>query len=496
MMGVISSIFKNIRVYIWGFLILVGLIFYSIKFHAFPFGVWCILTIQLFVLYIAMYRIISVSSMVDEDNEDIDILEDAFRENLQLCDNNSNALSTEDRMLRLIHILRANCVLATQIEYVYRLGLGGHSVDVRQLNELMYDEITNRVSTFRVLLASTLLLGLFGTVLGLSWTVKNIQPLFDELRQLSEVYTAMGESFGGMQTAFVTTIVGIISSLYLNIFPYRIYKRKFHFWKKRLDRTTILDLIPLLSSEPQTKVIEKATENLGEMADVVKDSVRVLAQQTKRIAGEMTNLLSFISVFDSGSQRIAGSLDSLGEHYEYMQKTHNKIADSIEKVNSLVDTNINSVSGYHNDLTTYQNSVSDVFKSVEILLSDLKSDRIDFSNMISRYVETLEETRKFLNSNDTTLANRYQILIDSIDEIGNQLSLSELSKLVISPAILSEQRTESSIAQSNFIGSAVKQLDQIVERSIELNKQIANALVQAGFSNDYKNSSNKQMSDK
>ena len=477
----LSTLRTTLRMYFWGILILLGIVLFMIFYSALPIFIWGILAIQGIVVFIALKRILSALDEVQTDHSDIDLAEDIFRQEPIINEQNQSEGYSTDLMKKLLNIVREDGLLALQIESIHRIGSSGAAIDIRQLGEIIVPELADRLRTFRVLASSTLLLGLFGTVIGLSVTVWKIQPLFIGGTPLNEVYEAMGRSFGGMQTAFVTTIVGIISSLILNIFPGRLYSKELNAWKRRINRITLFELIPRLSSGPSTRAIERATKNLGEMAGTVKDSVQTLALQTQRIAGEMSNLLSFISVFDTGSQRIARSLDILSRHYDNMQLIFNKIEGSIEKVNTLIESNIDSVRTYHSDLTDYQKSVGTVVDRVANLLSDLKGDRIEFANMVSSYVSTLEDTMKFINASDIKLRDRYKGLIDALDEIGINLSTRLSQILEHIDEILHEHKKISADLQQSFVDQAIEQLRIMINGGLEVHRQVTHALVQAGF---------------
>ena len=453
---------------------------------ALPEYIWLILAIQIFVLFMAIIHMISAMHKVIYDNKDLDLAEDIFRDDPILDMQTHSAEYSTNLMRTLLNAVREDGLLAFQIESIHRIGLSGASIDIRQLSELMSPELTSRIRTFKVLVSSTVLFGLFGTVIGLSMTVLELQPLFDLVKmEIPSILMGMGNAFRGMQTAFITTIVGITSSLILNLFPSRNYSKKLNTWQRRLDRLTLFELIPRLSSGPSSRAIERATKNLGEMAEIVKVSVQTLAQQTQRIASEMSNLLSFISVFDKGSQRIAGSLDNLSGHYDNMQSIFNKIEGSIGKINELVESDINSVRSYHKDLTDYQLSVGTVVDRVANLLSDLKGDRADFTNAVSKFLLDIQDHRSQITTNENELINQYQQINDTLDKnlgkIGDNLSLRLSQIFDHIDEILTEHAKNSSDTQHLFVDQAIERLSQSVERGLDVHRHVTRALVLAGF---------------
>src|SRR5206468_4273739 len=93
------------------------------------------------------------------------------------------------------------------------------------LRELSADRIAGSGALARYIGAILTLLGLLGTVLGLSFALFNIQEAMGKVGNLSafpELLRALGQTLLGMRTAFACTMAGLVAALLLSAFNHGV----------------------------------------------------------------------------------------------------------------------------------------------------------------------------------------------------------------------------------------------------------------------------------
>jgi len=98
--------------------------------------------------------------------------------------------------------------------------------------EHLLDIFSLRSSIPKFISSILIMLGLVGTVLGLVISVKEIQPMIWGLENISDFSTVtnmMFSTLSGMETAFSTTIAGLIGTILLSFFIFCLNKYLNHF---------------------------------------------------------------------------------------------------------------------------------------------------------------------------------------------------------------------------------------------------------------------------
>ena len=111
----------------------------------------------------------------------------------------------------LIQDIPKDSIIAKRIEDLLKVRYVG-DLTYESLKDHLYTEEMEKTGFSRYLASIFILLGLIGTVLGLSQSVINLEPLLSKLKNvtdLTEVSNAIAQTLSGMKTAFSATIAGI-----------------------------------------------------------------------------------------------------------------------------------------------------------------------------------------------------------------------------------------------------------------------------------------------
>ncbi len=186
-------------------------------------------------------------------------------------------------------------IIAKRIDNLYK---------IRSVGDLTCDSIKEIVSTgeiertglLRYLAGIFIVLGLVGTVIGLSQSVVNMQPVLTKLKEVSdliEVSKAITETLTGMRTAFSATISGLVATILLSFlnFVYGNYATRF---LNRLEDFTTVSLIPhFLVSSTEDAAIQFAN-TMTQSAEALNKSSNPLREMTERFdtcLGKLENVM-------------------------------------------------------------------------------------------------------------------------------------------------------------------------------------------------------------
>lgn len=184
------------------------------------------------------------------------------------------------------------------------------------LRELGGDRLAGSGALARYIGAILTLLGLLGTVLGLSFALFNIQEAMGKVGNLSafpELLRALGQTLLGMRTAFACTMAGLVAALLLSAFNHVV---------SRVQARVSADLEELVMFELLT-ALERAEPGADEAA-------RVFAQRLVDAGQKLDGLREQVTVaasnYEAASQRIAAAAGALGAHVELFGRSVTEIA--------------------------------------------------------------------------------------------------------------------------------------------------------------------------
>lgn len=160
------------------------------------------------------------------------------------------------------------------------------------------------------------LIGLLGTVLGLSFALFKIQGALmgiDEVEKLQDLTEALGSTLSGMKTAFACTLAGLGTSLLLSLVNHAV--RRFQIsLAEQLDDFTFRGLLPFFEkldpgADQATKAFVQKLQDSAEALDKVREAVTSAAGQyvaaSTGFAGAVGKLEGIVSSFEKSVSRLA-----------------------------------------------------------------------------------------------------------------------------------------------------------------------------------------------
>ena len=236
--------------------------------------------------------------------------------------------------------------------------------------------------------SSLIILGLLGTFFGLYQVILPIKSIIQNTRDnatitdpsaatqgMTDMLENIGHSFSGMELAFVTSIVGLIGMILLNI-------RFSHFSKKRFE---LIDEIETYCSE---EIAPKFSLFLPEvdLKEAVQEAFQVLADKHSEFMEDQSDYLK--TALEAHFEQVSASFEPFLETLNNTSDMLNKASASSEQVSEQWGSTLEDFSHKHSEFMEGQ---SDYLKTA------LEAHFEQVSASFEPFLETLNNTSDMLN---------------------------------------------------------------------------------------------------
>jgi biopolymer transport protein ExbB/TolQ len=282
-----------------------------------------------------------------------------------IAENQTTIPSQSPDALREYLDVPEDSLLGHRIKRALQLRISGlGSRDVLQL--VTSERVGSYGSLARQIGATLTLLGLLGTVFGLSLALLNIGNSSDirGVEDLGRLSQALGGTMGGMKTAFGCTLAGLLTALVMSFMNYGLRRVQSHVLQA-IEEFTACELLRALERvDPESDSATKAFANV--LSEVSKDMVSL---------GE--KLQSAAQNYFSGTAAVQGTLDKLSSTVEAFSAT------------------INQVAGNQMEFTQTMKSTRDAVEGVGVVVqhsSDLLLERLEVVRQNSDTTAKLQQS--------------------------------------------------------------------------------------------------------
>lgn len=213
-----------------------------------------------------------------------------------------------EKLRSIAKALPQESFLRRRLEVCSDLQRLGAEADIAALRALTEDALERSLRFPRWVAANVVLLGLLGTVLGLVVAVSNGAAAVSAGTDASVQGTlgVLTNVFGGLQTGFLTTLVGIVSAVLLGLSISQVRGAQLHM-REALERLSLVALYPRLRTSPE-QALAQASQSLNFIQ--------------RRLEGVLTQILVGIR---EHSEQTLGRLDA------HAKTVTGALADSSEK---------------------------------------------------------------------------------------------------------------------------------------------------------------------
>ena len=234
----------------------------------------------------------------------------------------------------------------------------GGEIDHDILGDIHAGAASRKAGLSNYILGILIILGLIGTLKGLITATFEVQPLLKDIQNLDQLPTisnALQRTLSGMNTAFVTTLAGLLTSLGLGLCGW-LFNLLNSVFLTKFETVVSTEIIPHFTQAPES-AIESSMDRLQVSVDEFKlateDNVRKMGQAIQQLTEQswdayleqqyvITQELSEIPA------ELRGSLGGINEYQvlikstvESSEETAKQFMDKISEFQTTVDTMAN-----------------------------------------------------------------------------------------------------------------------------------------------------------
>ena len=331
-------------------------------------------------------------------------------------------------------------IIYRRLRDLVNIKLNGGEINHDVLGDIHAGAASRKAGLSNYILGILIILGLVGTLWGLTTAVIEVQPLLeniDDPDQLPQIANALQETLKGMATAFKTTLAGLIASLGLGAVGWLFSLLNSAFLTK-FETVVSTEIIPHFTQTPES-VIESSMDQLQLSVDGFKlsteDNVRRMEQAIQQLTEKswdayleqqyvITQELSEIPA------ELRESLKGITEYQvlikstvESSEKTEKQFMDRISEFQTTVDTMANDfktmTEGAISQFSEYQASL---LAGLETVVSELRAESAGLTTTIreneraqARFADELTTNlaHTLTNTLETQLQSALQPITDS-----------------------------------------------------------------------------------
>lgn len=220
--------------------------------------------------------------------------------------------------------VKPQSIIYRRINALLQIRDSGGQVDNDALADILTGKESRRASLANHILGILIILGLVGTLWGLITALIEVRPIvtgIEDFEELAEISKTLELIVGGMSTAFVTTITGLLTSLGLGLVGL-VFNRVQSFFRTALEEFVSTDILPRFTQTPEAS-IDSAVKQLAECTEMLKFTTdeNVAAMQNaiqefmRTSSGgylEQQQILAF--KFDETAENLLKSLAGINEY--------------------------------------------------------------------------------------------------------------------------------------------------------------------------------------
>lgn len=405
------------------------------------------------------------------------------------------ALETEAQSIFLDYCngvrIKPDGVIAQHIKAIFDAGWKGSRLDIAELNKHSIARLYRTHELLRSVLAVFIIVGLLGTLIGLSSSLAQLSPLtiggsVQSATQLSqglnqllrELKSAFAPSIWGVMLTFICVLV-LSSYVHIKALPIRnkLESLTLTVWVPQLFPATSRRFLEALQLSEQH--MQKSFEIARELAGFTKDirtevsnfheNLQTANKPLKLLSQSAVKLNTFVETFSKSSEKISSFQAELKLLYEQMVKDSQSFHQSVKQ-------NIKKSAEFHGEMQIAMKSQGEQIKSLMITMNSYERGYIENrAQLDARLMELLSEAKKAYSAilgQNRTLAS----------EIGEPLrttltnSLSELEKTLREELHKEHLKVDGVMSSVNDL---VRSMNAHEKESVENTKKIADSINEA-----------------
>ncbi len=426
----------------------------------------------------------------------------------------------------LLHKLGRSIIIRLSAIYrrirdLIKIKQSGGEIDHDVLGDIHAGAASRKAGLSNYILGILIILGLVGTLWGLTTAVIKVQPLLediDDLDQLPQISLALQETLKGMGTAFKTTLAGLVTSLALGALGW-FFSLLNSTFLTRFETVVATEVVPHFTHAPESAIessidqlqvsvsefklatednVQKMQESIQQLTekswDAYLEQQYVIANELREIPSELRESLGGISEYQVLIKSTVTSFEKMTQHFMTEISTHQSTVDTtVSDFKELTTQSMSQVSEYQKALQEgLENAVPQLETESAALKAAIRESQESQAKIIEYLVDSLKRRVQSLTDRQQNMQEGLRESVDIIVSDFKKLtthSMSQVSKYQAAllkglENVISEFKEESvglkttihdaQSSQAKFIDELAKNLADTLTNTLE--KQLQSML--------------------
>jgi biopolymer transport protein ExbB/TolQ len=241
------------------------------------------------------------------------------------------------------------------------------------LQQLTAERLEGYGALARYIGVTLTLLGLLGTVFGMSLALFKIQSALASVNDeasLQALVTALGETLGGMKTAFGCTLLGLMTAILMSFFNYRVRRRQsvvIHL----LEEFILCDFLPALQ-----KVDPDADDAAKTFAQIVANSADELEKSRANISASAKGFQDASAIAAQAANDMKLAIQSFGQQIGLVAGNQQTFTDTLQATQQALGKMTDAVTRQYEDVRVFMQSANQLLdQRLAVMEEHAKSNR-------------------------------------------------------------------------------------------------------------------------
>lgn len=374
-------------------------------------------------------------------------------------------------------------IIYRRIHDLVKIKQNGGEIDHDVLGDIHAGATSRKAGLSNYILGILIILGLVGTLWGLTTAVIEVQPLLqdiDDLDQLSQISRALQETLKGMGTAFKTTLAGLVTSLGLGAFGW-LFSLLNSAFLTRFETVVSTEIIPHFQQTPESLIessVDQLQVSVGEFKLATEDNVRrmqesiqqltekswdayleqqyVIANELREIPGELRESLGGISEYQVLIKSTVESFEKMTENFMTEISKHQSAVDTmVSDFKELTMQSMSQVSEYQKALQDgLENAVPQLEAESEALKATIRESQKSQGEFIEHLADILKKRLQSITDKQQDMVEGLREMVVNIREIAGELKIrsalekqNEVFEGIKSELIQNQRETSNRLSQ-------------------------------------------------
>ena len=349
-------------------------------------------------------------------------------------------------------------IIYRRIHDLVKIKQNGGEIDHDVLGDIHAGAASRKAGLSSYILGILIILGLVGTLWGLTTAVIEVQPLLqdiDDLDQLPQISNALQETLKGMGTAFKTTLAGLVTSLGLGVLGW-FFSLSNSFFLTQFETVVATEIIPRFKQSPESTIetsVDQLQVSIGEFRLATEDNVRrmqesiqqltekswdayleqqyVIANELGEIPGELRESLGGISEYQVLIKSTVESFEKMTENFMTEISKHQSTVDTmVSDFKELTTHSMSQVSEYQKALQEgLENAVPQLEAESAALKATIRESQESQAKIIEYLVDTLKRRLQSLTDRQQNMQEGLRESVDIIVSDFKKLTTHSMSQV-------------------------------------------------------------------